>query len=694
MVDLNVSNLQVGKDGRVSFSGLGSGIDFEAAVDGIIAAKRIPIDRLEAKIDTNKSKIAALGVTRTLLTSVQQSLTSLHGAVSFDSSGNLFASKQAFASAARSDGASPSSPANIIGVSVTASASAGSHTIELLQTAEAHRVGSSEFTSISTDLGTARGLAANSISGTIEIAGKSITVQSGDSLNDLADRINNANTGDAPTGVTASIVSTSATENFLVLTVDSTGKTLGSDVALADPDNILEALGVLDDGGGFANELQQAAKARFHADGLLDSRSHSSDPQANAATPLGLAGTLTFKDTSGGTIGTLAYGAGDTLADIADAIANDITLAAAGVSAGITTSGGESTLAITGSSAFNLTDSGALKTSLGIAKDPLVIERDSNTISDLFDGVTLTLFQAEVGTTISIDVERDLSAVKTGIVNFVNAYNGLRQELNRQLNTDPETGEIPEDAVLFGNSALKQIDRRLEEIVGSGADGISGAFAVLAQIGVDFVANGEQEDATLRDTLEIDEAALDEALLNNPDDVKKLFEFSFSSSDPRVVLLGFNGSTTHKSGGYTMDIDYDEGGGALNSVAMSEGGGTVNGQGITVTSGGAKGLKLFYSGDTDLTGVQLNFTVGVGAKLFFDLGDMLDQTNGLIATEVNNLTTQNTTAEDRTTAMIERLDRQRESQLARFIKMETALATMKQLLEQITQITDAMFQDR
>ena len=41
--------------------------------------------------------------------------------------------------------------------------------------------------------------------------------------------------------------------------------------------------------------------------------------------------------------------------------------------------------------------------------------------------------------------------------------------------------------------------------------------------------------------------------------------------------------TTHKSGGYTMDIDYDEGGGALNSVAMSEGGGTVNGQGITVS---------------------------------------------------------------------------------------------------------------
>ena len=67
-MDLNVNNLSVDKNGRVSFSGLGSNIDFQGVIDSIVAAKRIPIDRLETEVSTNESKIAALGDLRTLLT--------------------------------------------------------------------------------------------------------------------------------------------------------------------------------------------------------------------------------------------------------------------------------------------------------------------------------------------------------------------------------------------------------------------------------------------------------------------------------------------------------------------------------------------------------------------------------------------------------------------------------------------------
>ena len=77
MVDLNLNSLQVSEDGRISFSGLGSGIDFEAAVDGIIAAKRLPINRLEAKIKTNQSKLTALQTVRSLTVGLQESLQTL-----------------------------------------------------------------------------------------------------------------------------------------------------------------------------------------------------------------------------------------------------------------------------------------------------------------------------------------------------------------------------------------------------------------------------------------------------------------------------------------------------------------------------------------------------------------------------------------------------------------------------------------
>ena len=56
----------------------------------------------------------------------------------------------------------------------------------------------------------------------------------------------------------------------------------------------------------------------------------------------------------------------------------------------------------TSGAAITLADTDGLVAGLGIDND-LVIERDSNTVSDLFDGITLTLFQAEEGTRIKLD---------------------------------------------------------------------------------------------------------------------------------------------------------------------------------------------------------------------------------------------------------------------------------------------------
>src|SRR5690606_34298559 len=122
-----------------------------------------------------------------------------------------------------------------------------------------------------------------------------------------------------------------------------------------------------------------------------------------------------------------------------------------------------------------------------VTKQPLLIERDSNTISDLFAGVTLSLYQAEPGTTVTIDVDRNLTQAKEAIGGFVDAYNSVRSLLNLHLDTDPATGKPREDATLFGSTALADIETRLARIVGSGAQGTSTAFSVLAQIGIGFI---------------------------------------------------------------------------------------------------------------------------------------------------------------------------------------------------------------
>lgn len=323
---------------------------------------------------------------------------------------------------------------------------------------------------------------------------------------------------------------------------------------------------------------------------------------------------------------------------------------------------------------------------LGFNSKTRIVERTSNTINDLFQGVTLTLFDEEVGTTVNIDVDRNLSAVKTAVEGFVTAYNDLKVYLNEQTFVDPITGARGENATLLGSTTVANIESTLQRILGTNVSGVSSAFSVLAQVGVTFVPDAEVDDPLNKDTLTIDESKLDEALLNNPEDVRKLFAFNFTSSDPRIVLLGFNGQPAFRSAGYTLDVVW--GGASLTSATVT--GDTadsvsVSGRIITVDAGDATGLTLYFSGDASVSGIQLDFTLGVGMELFFAVDDVLNTTSGAVENEIKSLEGQNDLHEDRIEQMLDRIDLLRENLLARFIAMEQAIERNNNIVDQIQQ---------
>lgn len=693
---LNLSNLSVDSSGRVSFSGLNSGIDFKAAIDSIIAAKRIPADSLQARIAANEDKIAAFKDFKNLLAGLKEKLADLRGAVAFGSAGNVFKAKQAFATATRTDGATPSAVANLVGVTVGNAATLGTHTIEVQRTATAHKVGSKSFTGTGTALGLAGSVTLGLEGGTTA----NVTISASDTLQDVRDRINNANTGAAKTGISASIVTVGTTTNYLVLTADETGKPIEFS---SETGSLLAGLGVSVDGGAtLSNELQAAQSAQFYADGLLDSSKWQSGVFASQTDPLGtIAGvgvgahSFEIRDAGGALLQTVNYSDTDTL----QTLAQTITAGGAGVSASVVQDGAEYRLSIVkddGAEIGFAADSDNLLVGLGLAKQQLLIERDSNTVDDLFAGVTLSLYGAEPGTTVKLEIDRDLTQVKTAITGFVEAYNAVRQFVNEQSQVDEKTGQKSVDAgPLFGSSTLASISATLGRVVGTGAEGISGAFSVLAQAGISFVDNSSLDDPTLKDTLKIDNTKLDEVLLSNPDDIQRLFAFDFSSSDPRVTLLGFSGQTRYQSGGYTLNVTHD--GSALTGADIDGivGSATINGSTITVTDAtGAEGLILFYSGNVDLSGIELNVTVGAAQQMFAELENALDATDGSVQSEVNSLTDQNDFNQDRVDEMLARLDYQREQLTQRFVTLETSLATMQRILDGIKQQTDAWQQAR
>jgi len=584
--NLNLDSLRVDSSGRASFSGLGSGIDLQGTVDSIIEAKRIPIDRIEQRISDNDLKVAALRDLSSLASAFKATVEQLRGAVSFDGSSDIFEAKQAFATSSRDDSDTPSTAGDIVGVTVTNAAQATSHTIEVQQIATAHKVASD---SVSGDLDDELGY-----SGTLEINGVEITVETTDSLYDIRDRINAANAGDDATGVTASIVSIDDDEHVLILTADDTGT--DAEISVADSSgSVLEDLGVIDSGGDFQNELQTAQNAEL----LVDS------------------------------LGT-------------------------------------------------------------------TIERQSNTIDDIFAGVTLSLFKAEEGTTIDLDVEADLNQIKTAIVDFVDAYNELRAFVNQQALTD-----VPEDdetgaGILASTSVLSEVRSRLSAAIGSAVDAADPALSVLAQIGITFKTSSQAGDPLLANTLTIDEDTLDEALLNDIDDVRALFSFEMSSSDPDVALVGFDGNTSYSEDGYTLNIAYADGeivSANINGSSDGSDDGTVevSGKVLTVVGGGAEGLQLLYTGTSSASGIELSLSVGVGAQIYSAADGLVDETSGLLANEIESLESQNESGQERIERMEAHLERERERLLERFVAMETALTSMNRLLEGLRQQIDSSF---
>lgn len=592
--NLNLDNLSVDSNGRVSFSGLGSGIDVQGAVDGIIAAKRIPIDSIEQRISDNDARVAILDDIESLTRNLLDAANGLRGTVSFDGSSDIFQAKSTFASSSRDDAQTPSTAAEILGVSVTNRAQPTRHTIEVVQVASAHKVASDSVAGATTD--------PLNLQGTFEINGASITLAQSDTLLDLRDSINAANGGSDPTGVTASLISISETEHVLTLTADETGEDQAitlTDSSLPD-DEILQSLGIFDV-GAIKNELQGANNAKIQVDGL---------------------------DQIGGI--------------------------------------GE-------------------------------IERPSNTIDDVFEGVTLSLFKAEAGTTVTLDVESDLNQVKSSIVDLVDTYNDLRTYINTQAQSEieDEDGEISA-GLLAGTSVLSDIRSKLSGAVGSAVQGGDPTLNSLAEIGITIQGQAEVGNPLLANTLTIDESELDEALLNQSDAVRELFTFDLSSSSNDVLLVGFNERTSYSEGGYTLNVAYANGEIASANIGgnpdgSDDGSVTVEGRRLTVASGGAEGLQLLYSGEVSASGIQLDVSVGIGAQIQAVASQLLDSESGTIPSQIDTYTGQNDRAETRVERMDERIERQREELLQRFAAMESALSSMNTLLESIRSQIDAAF---
>lgn len=206
-----------------SISGLTSGIQWRDLVERISALdKQRRLDPVTARQSLAKSRVEAWGKFQTLVTTFRDAARALK-------------EPSTFAAFGVTGGTSPTSGRTLLTATAAAGANPGTHTVEVIGLARANKLSGAVVASQSTALG---------LTGEFSVNGRKVTLIASDTLASVRDKIAALNSGSNASGVSASILSTGATQHRLVLTSDTTG---AKGVELTDDaSGTLQTLGLVD----------------------------------------------------------------------------------------------------------------------------------------------------------------------------------------------------------------------------------------------------------------------------------------------------------------------------------------------------------------------------------------------------------------------------------------------------------------
>ncbi len=152
----------------------------------------------------------------------------------------------------------------------------------------------------------------------------------------------------------------------------------------------------------------------------------------------------------------------------------------------------------------------------------LDIERSTNSVTDVIDGVTLNLVAADSSKPFTLTVARDTEAITKKVNDFVSAYNKLTATVS---SLHQKGGTLEAD-----NSATSVI-YQLQNVFNTPAKIAGNDLSYLAQVGISFKKDG---------TLSLDSAAFTKALEKTPDNVISLFTDSDKGFAQRLSSAASN----------------------------------------------------------------------------------------------------------------------------------------------------------
>ena len=198
-----------------------------------------------------------------------------------------------------------------------------------------------------------------------------------------------------------------------------------------------------------------------------------------------------------------------------------------------TASGAPGDITVSGNTTGLSFTKGVTGTNASLIVDGIPISSASNTVSNVINGVTLSLGSSSPSTPVTVNVNPDTAQATTAINNLVSAYNTVIGEINAQFNVAADgSGGGP----LEGDNSLRDVQSQLLAALSYSVPGNSGVVN-LASIGVNFNNDG---------TLSVDSGKLSAALSSNYSAVQNLLQNTTNgfSQNLSSVLTNINGAGT------------------------------------------------------------------------------------------------------------------------------------------------------
>lgn len=309
--------------------------------------------------------------------------------------------------------------------------------------------------------------------------------------------------------------------------------------------------------------------------------------------------------------------------------------------------------------------------------DGISIDRESNSIADLFEGYTLDL-TTTTSSTFRVSSALDTTTAYNQMQSFIDSLNSSRTKLNELTKTGSATSEA---GPLSNDPVAAAVVKRLRSLTNGALTGFGTSSLYLSNLGVRTNLDG---------TLTLTKSSFESALATDATTFDAIFN-STATSDSDFLSVTKSASADITPGTYAWTFN------SSSSVA------TLGGTTLTTSTDG-DGNTVYAPTSGDLLGVSVTpsqnvatANVFIGKSLVDTLSDYIDETiksAGDLSNRKAQITTEVTDLNLDSTKLDERMEEIRTRYTKQFSAMEALVTSMNNTGEFLTNMMDAFNKDR